>query len=145
MGIRLSDDACILPSRNTSMPAHTSRTGLSWVSKSGHPAERKPGIYQLSVDDGLGRSAVFHIQRHRAINAEAKIEDITETSLKESIADRTSITLNQKITIQKAIFLLYRRSFIHDLTREYSVRSHRPYIKAAIVILEYQWRMSQET
>ncbi|CAF3470206.1 unnamed protein product [Fusarium graminearum] len=81
MGIRLSDDACISPSRNTSMAAHTSRTGLSWVSKSGHPAERKPGIYQLSVDDGLGRPAGFHIQRHRAINAEAKIEDITETVL----------------------------------------------------------------
>jgi hypothetical protein len=87
---------------------------------------------------------------------EAKLQGVVDAlptwlkpkPLEESIADSPSIILNRMmldIIIQKAIYLLHRHSFIRGSTGEDNTRSHEVCIEAALAILEYQRRMSEET
>ncbi|KAF2101410.1 hypothetical protein NA57DRAFT_34315 [Rhizodiscina lignyota] len=69
-------------------------------------------------------------------------------SLETSIADNPVTILHQitlDILIQKAIYLLHRRSFVKGSIEGESTNSNELCIKAALAILEHQRRMSEET
>ncbi|KAH7009932.1 hypothetical protein EDB80DRAFT_714107 [Ilyonectria destructans] len=69
-------------------------------------------------------------------------------SLETSVADDPDTILHQMfldILIQKAIYLLHRRSFVKDSVGEENTRSNELCIKAALAILEHQRKMSEET
>ncbi|KAH8686510.1 fungal-specific transcription factor domain-containing protein [Ilyonectria robusta] len=69
-------------------------------------------------------------------------------SLETSVADDPATILHQMfldILIQKAVYLLHRRSFVKDSVGEENTRSNELCIKAALAILEHQRKMSEET
>jgi hypothetical protein len=83
---------------------------------------------------------------------ERAIEDIPAwlkyKSLETSIAVDPGMILNQMfldILINKAVYLLHRRSFMRGSVGEESMKSNELCINAALAILEHQRRMSEET
>lgn len=69
-------------------------------------------------------------------------------SLETSVADDPATIMHQMfldILIQKAVYLLHRRSFVKGVVGEENTRSNELCIKAALEILEHQQKMSEET
>lgn len=69
-------------------------------------------------------------------------------SLEASITDNPVIILHRivlDVLIHKAIYLLYRRSFINESAGEESTRSNELCIESALAILDHHRRMGEET
>jgi hypothetical protein len=69
-------------------------------------------------------------------------------SLEASITDNPVTILHRivlDVLIHKAIYLLYRRSFINESTGEESTRSNELCIESALAILDHHRRMGEET
>ncbi|OIW34303.1 hypothetical protein CONLIGDRAFT_607106 [Coniochaeta ligniaria NRRL 30616] len=87
---------------------------------------------------------------------DAKIQKVIEAvpawlkyrPLESSVAENPMRVLQQMfmdILINKAVYLLHRRSFVKGSSAEDSARSNEICIKAALAILEHERRMSEET
>lgn len=75
-------------------------------------------------------------------------EQSKHRSLETSIADNPATILHRMfmdILINKAVYLLHRRSFMKGSVEEETTRSSKLCINAALAILEHQRRMSEET
>lgn len=90
--------------------------------------------------------AALSSKLERAINAIPA--SLKYTSLETSVADNPGTVLNQMfldILIQKAVYLLHRRSFVKGSPGEDNTSSKELCIGAALAILEHQRRMHEET
>ncbi|OKL55395.1 hypothetical protein UA08_09338 [Talaromyces atroroseus] len=90
--------------------------------------------------------AMLDAKFERAINSIP--EQSKYRSLETSIADNPTMILHRMfmdILINKAVYLLHRRSFMKGSAEEETTRSRKLCINAALMILEHQRKMSEET